>query len=175
MFRTDFSSVPCEHRTHIRSPENPFCMKSLTLVPNTMPPAHALNATQVPLHRLIDRLMEGLIPLTVARKSFFINDVDQAFCLQSDEQVLAFVLGNLLSGAVNGSENVCIRVETILNEECVQIRVRNDGAYFQNTVTGSFSQIVKAARQLGGNISIYNQQNQGTIISLSIATQKIAC
>ena len=150
-------------------------MKNLTLVPNAVPAVQKGNVSAVPLHSLIDQLMVGLIPLTVARKSFFINDVNREFCLQSDEHVLAFVLGNLLSGAVNGSENVCIRVETILNEECIQIRVRNNGSYFQNTVSGHFSQVVKAARQIGGNISIYNQQHQGTTITLSIATEKIAC
>ena len=152
-------------------------MKNLTLVPNAVPTAQSAKRadTPVPLHQLIDQLMTGLIPLTVARKSFFINDVDREFCLQSDEHVLAFVLGNLLSGAVNGSENVCIRVETVLNDECIQIRVRNNGSYFQNTVTGHFSQVVKAAKQLGGNISIYNQQHQGTTITLSIATEKVAC
>ena len=150
-------------------------MKSLTLVPNAVPVAQSVCIVPVPLHQLIDQLMAGLLPLTVEKKSFIINDVDRSFSLQSDEQVLAFVLGNLLSGAVNGSENVCIRVETVLNEECVQIRVRNNGAYFYSASANGFSQVVKAARQLGGNISIYNQHNQGTTITLSIATQKIAC
>jgi C4-dicarboxylate-specific signal transduction histidine kinase len=150
-------------------------MKSLTLVPNAVPGAQTVTIVPVPLHDLINQLMAGLLPLTIEKKSFIINDVDRDFSLQSDEQVLAFVLGNLLSGAVNGSENVCIRVETVLNDECIQIRVRNNGAYFYSTAANSFALVVKAARQLGGNISIYNQKNQGTTLTLSIATQKIAC
>lgn len=149
-------------------------MKSLTLVPNAVPVAQAVTVP-VSLRQLIDQLMTGLLPLTVEKKSFFINDVDRTFLLHSDENVLAYVLGNLLSGAVNGSENVCIRVETVFDEGCIQIRVRNNGTYLYSTATYSFSQLVKAARQLGGSISIYNQQNQGTTITLSIATQKIAC
>lgn len=146
-------------------------MKSLTLVPNAVPVAHAV---PIPLHQLIDQLMTGLLPLTVEKKSFFINDVDRTFFLHSDENVLAYVLGNLLSGAISSSENVCIRVETVIDEEYIQIKVRNNGNYFSGAAN-SFSQVAKAARQLGGNISFYNQQNEGTTVTLSIATQKIAC
>src|SRR6266487_1649726 len=77
----------------------------------------------VPLHRLIDQLMVGLLPLVTGKKSFIINDVDQTFQLQADENLLAYVLGNLLSGAINGTKNACIRVEAVCNNDGVQIRV----------------------------------------------------
>jgi C4-dicarboxylate-specific signal transduction histidine kinase len=123
----------------------------------------------VPLHRLIDQLMVGLLPLVTGKKSFIINDVDQTFHLQADENLLAYVLGNLLSGAINGTENVCIRVEAVCNNDGVQIRVRNNGTYFYSTVSNGFSHVVQAARQLGGNISIYNQHNEGTTLTFSMA------
>ena len=138
-------------------------------------PASMETPSPIPLHGLIDQLMTGLLPLVVGKKSFIINDVDHAFTLKTDENVLAFVLGNLLSGAVNGTENVCIRVEAVTEADNVQIRVRNNGFYFYGSGLHGFSQVVKAARQLGGDISIYNQQNQGTTLTFSIATQKVAC
>jgi hypothetical protein len=139
-------------------------MKSLTQF------HHPVTSTQtvtepVPLHRLIDQLMVGLLPLVTGKKSFIINDVDQTFYVQADENLLAYVLGNLLSGAINGTENVCIRVEAVCNKEGVHIRVRNNGSYFYSTVSNGFSHVVQAARQLGGNISIYNQHNEGTTLT----------
>jgi hypothetical protein len=136
---------------------------------------HPISSTQtvtetVPLHRLIDQLMVGLLPLVTGKNSFIINDVDDTFHLQADENLLAYVLGNLLSGAINGTENVCIRVEAVCNKEGVQIRVKNNGSYFYSTVSNGFSHVVQAARQLGGNISIYNQHNEGTTLTFSMAT-----
>lgn len=150
-------------------------MKSLSIVPDTVPGSQNVTATPVPLHELVNQLMTGLLPLVTGKKSFIINDVDRTFLLQTDENVLAFVVGNLLSGAVNSTENVCIRVEAVLFDDCIQIRVRNNGAHFHSTVANGFSHVVQAARQLGGSISIYNQQNQGTTVIFSIATQKVAC
>ena len=144
-------------------------MKDLTLIPFSVSSTQTVLTEPVPLHRLIDQLMVGLLPLVTGKKSFIINDVDQTFHLQADENLLAYVLGNLLSGAINGTENVCIRVEAICNKEGVQVRVRNNGTYFYSTVSNGFSHVVQAARQLGGNISIYNQHNEGTTLTFSMA------
>ena len=144
-------------------------MKSLMQITHPVPSNPAVVTEPVPLHRLIDQLMVGLLPLVTGKKSFIINDVDQTFHLQADENLLAYVLGNLLSGAINGTENVCIRVEAICNNDEVQIRVRNNGSYFYSTVSNGFSHVVQAARQLGGNISIYNQHNEGTTLTFSMA------
>ena len=144
-------------------------MKSLMQFTHTVPTTQTVTEP-VPLHRLVDQLMVGLLPLVTGKKSFIINDVDQTFQLQADENLLAYVLGNLLSGAINGTENVCIRVEAVCNKEGVQIRVRNNGTYFYSTVSNGFSHVVQAARQLGGSISIYNQHNEGTTLTFSMAT-----
>jgi C4-dicarboxylate-specific signal transduction histidine kinase len=142
----------------------------------------ALSSTQtvltepVPLHRLIDQLMVGLLPLVTGKKSFVINDVEQTFRVHADENVLAYVLGNLLSGAINSTESVCIRVEAVSDHEGVQIRVRNNGTCFYSTVSHGFSHVVQAARQLGGNISIYNQRNEGTTLTCYLAGCKsVSC
>ncbi|WP_207511387.1 sensor histidine kinase [Longitalea luteola] len=145
-------------------------MKSLIQLPQPVPSTQTVVTEPVPLHRLIDQLMVGLLPLVTGKKSFIINDVDQTFQVQADENLLAYVLGNLLSGAINGTENVCIRVEAVCNKEGVHVRVRNNGTYFYSTVSNGFSHVVQAARQLGGNISIYNQHNEGTTLTFSMAT-----
>lgn len=144
-------------------------MKSLMHFTHPVSSTQTVISQPVPLHRLIDQLMVGLLPLVTGKKSFIINDVDQTFHLEADENLLAYVLGNLLSGAINGSENVCIRVEAVCNTEGVQIRVRNNGSYFYSTVSNGFTHVVQAARQLGGNISIYNQHNQGTTLMFYMA------
>lgn len=146
-------------------------MKNLTLVPNT---TDAATARPVPLHYLIDQLLTGLLPLVTGKNSFIINDVDRSFCIQADEDVLAFILGHLLSGAVNSTENGYIRVAAILTDDSVQIQLRNNGAYLSNTAN-SFAQVIKAARKMGGDISISHLPHEGSAIIFSIATQKIAC
>ena len=143
-------------------------MKSL---PFQINPATQNNApgTAVSLRQIVSRLQTSFIPLAVSKKSLIINDVDASLHLQADEQTLAFVVGNLLTNAIISSKSVCIRVEAIQTDQGVQIRVRHNGASFHSTVANSFIQIIEAARSMGGNINIYNQRNEGTVITFYIA------
>jgi C4-dicarboxylate-specific signal transduction histidine kinase len=146
-------------------------MKSLSL---TLPATPAFSqisttSTSVSLHQLVDRLMDSFIPLAATQKSFIINDVDKAFQLQANEQVLAFIVGNLLNNAIACSQSACIRIEAVKQPDGVLIRVRNNGTHFYSTVAHGFSDVVAAARSMGGNINIYNQRNEGTVITLSMA------
>ena len=83
--------------------------------------------------RIVHRLLDSFIPVAVAKNSFIINDVDASFQLKADEQVLAFVVGNLLNNAINSSRSVCIRVEAVKTEAGVQIHVRHNGASYHST------------------------------------------
>lgn len=146
-------------------------MKSLSHVFGHNETATTPNTTisTVSLHQLVDRLMVSFIPLAVAKKSFIINDIDTEFAIEADEQVLAFVVGNLLNNMINSSKSVCIRMEAVKTEKGIQLRVRNNGSFFYSTVAHSFAPVIEAARQLGGHINIYNQRHEGTVITLSMA------
>lgn len=125
--------------------------------------------TTISLHQIVNRLQKSFMPLAVSRKSFIINDVDASLHLHADEQTLAFVVGNLLTNAISSSKSVCIRVEARQTDTGVQIRVRHNGASFHSTVANSFVQVMEAARSMGGNINIYNQRNEGTVVTFYLA------
>lgn len=145
-------------------------MSSLSFTLNPTPVVTEPPTTSaVSLHKLVDQLMLSFIPLAVNKKSFIVNDVNEAFQLDADEQVLAFIIGNLLSNAISSSNNVCIRIEAVKQPKGVQIRVKNNGANFYSTVAHGFSQVLAAARSMGGSINIYNQKHEGTVITLSMA------
>jgi hypothetical protein len=145
-------------------------MSSLSFTLNPTPVITETLATPgVSLHKLVDQLMLSFIPLAVNKKSFIVNDVNEAFRLKADEQVLAFIIGHLLNNAINSSEHVCIRIEAVKQPKGVQIRVKNNGANFYSSVAHGFSEVLAAARSVGGNINIYNQKHEGTVITLSMA------
>jgi len=145
-------------------------MKSLSItLPETPTIAPTGTTGSVSLYQLVDQLMNSFIPLAVNQHSFIINDVNETFQLQANEQVLAFVIGNLLNNAINCSHNACIRIEAEKKAEGVLIRVRNNASNYYSTIAHGFSEVVAAARSLGGNINIYNQRHEGTVITFSMA------
>ena len=110
--------------------------------------------TPISLHRFVDELTAGLLPRAVSRKTIIINQIDRDLEVGTDENLLAFVLWNLLDRAVNCTQNECIHIESVRLGESTMIRVRNAGVYFYRTLANNFRQVQHAAEKLGGTISV---------------------
>src|SRR5580693_10010659 len=123
--------------------------------------------TPILLHRFVDELMAGLLPRAVSRKTIIINQIDRHLELGADENLLAFVLWNLLDKAVDSTQNECIHVESLRLGDSTMIRVRNAGVYFYRSSANCFRQVQDAAEKLGGSISI-DSWDMGTTVALTL-------
>ena len=121
--------------------------------------------TTISLHRFVDELTADLLPRAVSRKSIIINQIDRDLEVGSDENLLAFVLWNLLDRAVDSTQNECIHIESVCLGESTMIRVRNAGVYFYRSCANCFRQMQDAAEKLGGSISI-DSWDMGTTVAL---------
>jgi K+-sensing histidine kinase KdpD len=125
--------------------------------------------TPILLHRFVDELMAGLLPRAVSRKTIIINQIDRDLELGADENLLAFVLWNLLDRAVSSTQNECIHIESARNGDSTTIRVRNAGVYFYRTLSNNFRQVQHAAEKLRGTITVdYTEDTCCTTVALTL-------
>lgn len=124
-------------------------------------------STAIPLHRFVDELTAGLLPRAVSRKSIIINQIDRDLEVGLDENLLAFVLWNLLDRAVDSTQSECIHIESVCLGETTMIRVRNAGVYFYRSCANCFRQMQDAAEKLGGSISI-DSWDMSTTVALTL-------
>ena len=128
--------------------------------------------TTISLHRFVDELMTGLLPRAVSRKTLIINQIDRNLRVGSDENMLAYVLWNLLDRAVSSTQNECIHIESVVEGDTTLIRVRNAGIYFYRTISNGFRQVQYAAEKLGGTISIDYNTDTTTTIALTLTDHR---
>lgn len=125
--------------------------------------------TTISLHRFVDELVTGLLPRAVSRKTLIINQIDRDIEVGSDENLLAFVLWNLLDKAVDCTQNECIQIESVRLDGSVMIRVRNAGIYFYRSCANCFRQVQHAAEKIGATISIdYDSVETCTTVALTL-------
>lgn len=124
--------------------------------------------SEISLHHFVDELTLGLLPLAVSRKTILINQIDRNLRVGSDENMLAYVLWNLLDRAVSSTQNECIHIESVVEGDTTLIRVRNAGIYFYRTISNGFRQVQYAAEKLGGTISIDYNTDTTTTIALTL-------
>jgi hypothetical protein len=137
------------------SPQNP----SPTVLP--------ASAKVTSLYQLVNKLQMSLLPQATGKNSFIVNNVDKTILVNAEENALSFVIGSLLSNAVSGSSDCCIRIEVTSMDNQLQIRIRNSsitpGSYAH--VPGNF---IDAARQLGGNIGLETDGTHAITLVLSL-------
>jgi len=130
--------------------------------------------SEISLHHFVDELTLGLLPLAVSRKTILINQIDRNLRVGSDENMLAYVLWNLLDRAVSSTQNECIHIESVVEGDTTLIRVRNAGIYFYRTISNGFRQVQHAAEELGATISIDYNTDTTTTIALTLTDHRAA-
>ena len=129
--------------------------------------------TTISLHRFVDELVAGLLPRAVSRKTLIINQIDRDLEVGSDENLLAFILWNVLDKAVECTQNECIHVESVREGDSTMIRVRNAGVYFYRSCANCFRQVQEAAEKLGGTLSI-DSWDMVTTVALTLRKDRRA-
>jgi signal transduction histidine kinase len=121
------------------------------------------------LHELVRKLQDSLLPQATLKKSFIVNDIDRTVMLDKSEDLLAYILGNLLSNAVRRTSGSCIRIESAQAAGQLQIRIRNNGAFAFSSYINSLVHFVDIARGVGGNIGLETEENNGVTVVFSMA------
>ncbi|HEY4874778.1 MAG TPA: hypothetical protein VIH86_04345 [Puia sp.] len=129
---------------------------------------NALCIRTTSVHRLVSKLQKALLPQTTNKKDVIVNDTDKTLSVFADENILAFVIGSLLSNAVDHSSNCCIRIETFFKENIICIRIRNNGAFIYNNQMNTLGHIGQAVRKLNGSISYQSGENRPLTVTLSM-------
>ena len=88
-------------------------------------PAHS--TLPVSLFGLVSRLQTSLLPEASHQKSLVINDVDKSVAINTDEDMLAYVVGGLMSIAIYSTSDACIRIETSRHDSGVHLFIRSNG------------------------------------------------
>lgn len=153
-------------------PSLPVSQRPLTLTQQMEQSSHC--CTKVPLHHLVNQLLMGLQPLAMKRDNIILNGISQDLTIETDENLLAYILWNLINSAVNSTKNECIHVVALVADDRLMICVKDVGTYFYHAISQEYRRIQDAAEKLGGRISLDNDAAHGFRISFSVANRRMA-
>jgi signal transduction histidine kinase len=148
----------------------PVCERPLTLTQQTR---EQQPFTKVPLHQLVHQLMTGLQPLAMKRGNVILNGIPQDLTIAAEENTLAYVLWNLINGAVNSTKNEVVHVVALVTGDRAMICVKDVGTYFYHAISREYRKIQNAAEQMGGTIHLDDEEGHGTNVYLSITNNRV--
>jgi len=130
--------------------------------------------TKVSLHHLVDQLLIGLQPLAVRRDYLVVNGIPEGICFIAEENLLAYVLWNLVSAVIDSKQNECIYVQTLVDDERTFVCVKDAGTYLYRFLAPEFRKMQHAAEQIGASIDLHNDHNGNANIVLSMSNRRLA-
>ncbi len=126
------------------------------------------------LYEIVKNLQTGLLPLSIQKKTIIINEADKNLRVAADQNILAFVIGSLLSNAVYSTSNCCIRVEASEEQHNIFIRISNNGMFVYNQLMNSLHSITQAAQKLNGHICLQSEEPGAMTAIFSMPAGKAA-
>ena len=129
---------------------------------------------KVSLHHLVNQLLKGLQPQAMKHDNIILNGISQDLSIETDENLLAYVLWNLMSSAVNSTKNECIHITALVGQDRMMICVNDAGTYFYHAISREYRKVQDAAEKLGGSISFDDDAIHGSSISFSILNPRVA-
>lgn len=117
------------------------------------------------IHEVADNLVKSFLPEAVSNQNFFINDIPEHLQFQKDSQVVASVLGGLLSAIATYAKNSCIRLTAKLYGNVILIHVKNSNSFNCNVIQGRLQQLQLLAGKAQGSVGFTSHQNNITSVT----------
>src|SRR5664279_2210757 len=112
----------------------------------------------IPLHHLVNQLVISLLPKASMLRSFIVNDVCRQIRVNTDQNILASVLGSVLYHSLLFSGDDCIHISAKSFGMVTLVHVRNSNWENEKLISERLSQIRPLAEKLGGCIHISNNR-----------------
>lgn len=90
--------------------------------------------SRISVHQLVSQLITSLQPMAVRRNNVLLNDIPKELSASVDQNMLAYVLTQLVNTAVANTENRCIHIEAIPDGNQTRIRVKDLDTFIYHTM-----------------------------------------
>lgn len=138
-----------------------------------MPFQPSFQKIKVSLHQMINDLLTGLQPLAMQNNNIVLNGVPMGVSMFAEENLLAYVLWNMIVSTLQGRSNECIHVHTLVDNRRTMICVKEAGVYKNTALAAEYRKVQEAAEKIGGQIHFYNDGNE-TLIAFSFPNHRLA-
>ena len=129
----------------------------------------SLTDQKISLNQLLSKLLPGFQQLAVDRKSFFINDVPRNILVNTDNNIVASVLADLLRIVSSKADNSCIRISAKSFHDVILIHVKDNNGCNNYVLDANFFQVQPLADKIGGFIDVTSQRKKATTIAFSFS------
>lgn len=118
------------------------------------------------LNDVVDNLVNTLLIKATSNRNFFVNDIPDHLEVEGQHsQVVASVLGGLLSTVVSYARNSRIWLSAKLYGNVILVHVKNSNGFQNDAIEGQLQQLQAMAVKTRGSVGYTSHQNNITSVT----------
>lgn len=131
------------------------------------PNVQLANSSAISLHQFVDDHLKELQPSAIRKNSFFINDIPARHMVNPSLRELKNLVRQFMQIIISNTDHACMRITANWHRRVMLVHIRNipviDTANFESSINA----LQPLAEQLGGCITLNNDQKNRTTLVLS--------
>ena len=119
------------------------------------------------LRELAADLIRTVLPAASRNESFFVNDIPEDMDIDADPQLIASVLGGMLSAVAKHAKNSCIRVSAKIYHDVILVHVKDCNSSHTHDLNSGLHGLMPIAEKIGGFVGVSSHRQNVTTVAFS--------
>jgi hypothetical protein len=126
------------------------------------------------LRRMAGKLTESFRAIAERNQSYFVNDIPDQLYIDTDPELIASVVGGLLSAVVNNARESCIRMSAKIYGNVILLHIKDYNSIDYSNVGLNLSRLQPLAEKAGGAVSVTSQRQNVATYAFSFPNLPLA-
>lgn len=126
------------------------------------------------LRQLTDDLIDSVASAAIENDSFFVNEIPDDMDIDTDPQLVASVLGGMLSTVAQHAKGSCIRVSAKIYHNVILVHVKDCNSSQNYDIYHSLQELKPLAEKIGGVVDVNSLRLKVTTVVFSFPNLPMA-
>jgi hypothetical protein len=119
------------------------------------------------LRQMTTDLISSVLPAATRNESFIVNDIPDYLDVDTDPQLVASVLGGMLSTVAQHAKNSCITVSAKIYHDVILVHVKDSNSSHNYDIYSGLQGLLPLAEKIGGFVGVSSHRQKVTTVAFS--------
>jgi hypothetical protein len=119
------------------------------------------------LRQMATNLIGSVLPAATRNDNFFVNDIPDDLGIDADNQLVASILGGMLSTVAQHAKSSCIRLSAKIYHDVILVHVKDCNSSHNYDVYSGLQGLMPLAEKIGGFVGVSSHRQKVTTVAFS--------
>jgi hypothetical protein len=119
------------------------------------------------LRDIATNVISSVLPAASRNDSYFVNDIPDDLDVDTDSELVASILGGMLSAVAKHAKNSCIRLSAKIYHNVILVHVKDCNSSHNYDIYSGLQGLMPLAEKIGGFVGVSSHRQKVTTVAFS--------